>query len=131
MRVGCLVQLLRYRGDAHAKERHHDHLRLEERCEVRLRPHLSGHPCGMHAVLGAVGPRQRAVHDRIALPDAKMPQGPLARVTGAAHPVADGALDCLALPVGDPHMELILRFLALLKPDTEELPLVAKPPGTS
>ena len=107
------------------------HLRLKERCEVRLRPHLSGHPCGMHTVFGAVGPGQRAVHDRIVLPDAKMPQGPLARVTGAALPVADGALERLAPPVRDPHMELILRSLALLKPDIAELPLVPKPPGTS
>ena len=106
-------------------------LRLEERCEVRLRPHLSGHPCGMHAVFGAVGPGQRAVHDRIVLPDAKMPQGPLARVTGAALPVAYGAHHHLPFPVGHPHMELILRSLALLKPDTEELPLVAESPGTS
>ena len=126
MRVGCLVHQMRYRGDAHAKERHHDHLRLEERREVRLRPHLSGHPCGMHAVFGAVGPGQRAVHDRIALPDAKMPQGPLARVTGAAPPVAYGTLHGLAPPVRDPHMELALRPLALLNPDTEELPLVAE-----
>ena len=107
------------------------HLRLKERREVRLRAHLSGHPCGMHTVFGAVGPGQRAVHDGLVLPDAKMPQGPLARVTGAAPPVAYGTLDCLALPVGHPHMELILRSLALLKPDIEELPLIPKPPGTS
>jgi hypothetical protein len=126
MRVGCLVHQIRYRGDAHTKERHHDHLRLKERGEVRLRPHLSGHPCGMHTVFGAVGPGQRAVHDRIALPDAKMPQGPLARVTGAAPPVGYGALHGLALPVGHPHMELVLRSLALLKPDARDLPLVLK-----
>jgi hypothetical protein len=72
-------------------------LRLEERCEVRLRPHLPGHPCGMHTVFGAVGPGQRAVYDGLVLPDAKMPQGPLARVTGAALPVADGALERLPL----------------------------------
>ena len=131
MRVGCLVQLLRDRRHAHAKERHHDHLRLKEGCEVRLRPHLSGHPCGMHAVFGAVGPGQRAVHDRIVLPDAKMPQGPLARVTGVALPVAYRAHHHLALPVGHPHMELILRFLALLKPDIAELPLVAESQGIS
>jgi len=106
-------------------------LRLKERREVRLRPHLSGHPCGMHAVFGAVGPGQRAVHDRIALPDAKMPQGPLARVTGAAPPVGYGALHGLALPVRDPHMELVLRSLALLKPDARDLPFVAESPGTS
>ena len=121
MRVGCLVQLLRDRRHAHAKERR----------EVRLRPHLPGHPCGMHAVFGAVGPGQRAVHDRIVLPDAKMPQGPLARVIGAAPPVAYGALHGLPFPVRHPHMELILRFLALLKPDIAELPFVPKPPGTS
>ena len=131
MRVGCLVHQMRYRGDAHAKERHHDHLRLKERREVRLRPHLSGHPCGMHAVFGAVGPGQRAVHDRLVLPDVEVSPGPLARVTGAAPPVADGALHCLALPVRDPHMELVLRFLALLKPDARDLPLVAESPGTS
>ena len=85
----------------------------------------------MRAVFGAVGPGQRAVHDRIALPDAKMPQGPLARVTGAAHPVAYGALHGLALPVGHPHMELVLRSLALLKPDIAELPLVAEAHRTS
>ena len=107
------------------------HLRRKEGGEVRLRPHLSGHPCGMHAVFGAVGPGQRAVHDRIVLPDAKMPQGPLARVTGAALPVADGTLHGLALPVSHPHMELILRSLALLKPDIAELPFVPKPPETS
>ena len=106
-------------------------LRLEERCEVRLRPHLPGHPCGMHTVFGAVGPGQRAVHDRLVLPDAKMPQGPLARVTGAALPVAYGALDCLAPPVRDPHMELVLRSLALLKPDARDLPLVAESQGIS
>ena len=72
------------------------HLRLKEGCEVRLRPHLSGHPCGMHPILRAVGPGQRTVHNRIVLPDAKMPQGPLARVTGAALPVADRAHHCLA-----------------------------------
>ena len=71
------------------------------------------------------------MHDRIVLPDAKMPQGPLARVVGATLPVAYGALDCLALPVGHSHMELILRSLALLKPDIAELPLIPKPPGTS
>ena len=71
------------------------------------------------------------MHDRIALPAAKMPQGPLARVTGAALPVAYGALHGLALPVGHSHMELILRFLALLKPDIAELPFVAEPHGTS
>ena len=131
MRVGCLVQLLRDRRHAHAKERHHDHLRRKEHCEVRLRAHLSGHPCGMRAVFGAVRPGQRAVHDRIILPDAKMPQGPLARVTGAALPVAYGALHGLALPVGHPHMELVLRSLALLKPDIAELPFVPKPPGIS
>ena len=60
-----------------------------------------------------------------------MPQGPLARVTGAALPVAYGALHRLALLVGHPHMELILRSLALLKPDIAELPFVPKPPGTS
>jgi hypothetical protein len=107
------------------------HLRLKERREVRLRPHLSGYPCGMHAVLGAVSPGQRAVHDRIVLPDAKMSQGPLARVVGAALPMAYGALDRLAPPVRDPHMELVLRSLALLKPDIAELPFVPKPPETS
>ena len=107
------------------------HLRLKERCEVRLRPHLSGHPCGMHTVFGAVGPGYGAVHDRLVLPDVEMPQGPLARIVGAAHPVAYGALERLALPVGHPHMELILRSLALLKPDIAELPLVPKPSGTS
>ena len=101
-------------------------LRRKEHCEVRLRPYLSGHPCGMHAVFGAVGPGQRAVHDRIVLPDAKIPQGPLARVTGAAPPVADGALHRLALPVRDPHMELALCPLALLKPDARDLPFVLK-----
>ena len=106
-------------------------LRLQERCEVRLRPHLSGHPASMHAVFGAVGPGQRAVHDGLVLPDVEMPPGPLARVVGAALPVAYGALDCLALPVRHPHREFILRSLALLKPDIEELPLVPKPPGTS
>ena len=106
-------------------------LRLKECCEVRLRPHLSGHPCGMHAVFGAVGPGHGAVHDHIVLPDAKMPQGPLARVTGAAHPVADGTLERLAPPVGHPHMELVLRPLALLKPDVAELSFVAESPGTS
>ncbi|RRG00135.1 MAG: hypothetical protein DUD39_00400 [Coriobacteriaceae bacterium] len=85
----------------------------------------------MHAVFGAVGPGHGAVHDRIVLPDAEMPQGPLARVTGAALPVAYGALHHLALPVGYPHMELILRSLALLKPDIAELSFVPKPPGTS
>ena len=107
------------------------HLRLKERREVRLRPHLSGHPCGMHAVFGAVGPGQRAVHDRLVLPDVEVSPGPLARVTGAAPPVADGAFHCLALPVGHPHMELVLRFLALLKPDARDLPLVAESHGTS
>ena len=91
------------------------HLRLKEGGEVRLRPHLSGHPCGMHTVFGAVGPGQRAVHDGLVLPDVEVSPGPLARVTGAAPPVAYGTLDCLALPVRDPHMELVLRFLALLK----------------
>jgi hypothetical protein len=67
------------------------HLRLKERCEVRLRPHLSGHPCGMHIVFGAVRPGQRAVHDGLVLPDVEMPPGPLARVTDAALPVAYGA----------------------------------------
>ena len=71
------------------------------------------------------------MHDCLVLPDAKMPQGPLARVTGAALPVADGTLHGLALPVGHPHMELILRSLALLKPDIAELPFVAEPHGTS
>ncbi len=85
----------------------------------------------MHAVFGAVGPGQRAVHDRIALPDAKMPQGPLACVTGAALPVAYGAHHHLPFPVGHPHMELVLRFLALLKPDIAELPFVAESHGTS
>jgi hypothetical protein len=104
------------------------HLRLKEHYEMRLRPHLSGHPCGMHPILRAVGPGQRAVHNRIVLPDAKIPQGPLARIVGAAHPVAYGALERLALPVRDPHMELILRSLALLKPDARDLPFVLKPP---
>ena len=107
------------------------HLRRKEGCEVRLRPHLSGHPCGMHAVFGAVGPGQRAVHDRLVLPDVEVSPGPLARVTGAAHPVADGTLHRLAPPVRDPHMELILRSLALLKPDIAELPLVPELSGTS
>ena len=107
------------------------HLRRKEGGEVRLRAHLSGHPCGMHAVFGAVGPGQRAVHDRIVLPDVEVSPGPLARVTGAALPVADGALHRLALPVRHPHMELVLRFLALLKPDARDLPLVAESPGTS
>ncbi len=107
------------------------HLRLEERCEVRLLPHLSGHPCGMYTVLGAVGPGQRAVHDGLVLPDVEVSPGPLARVVGAAPPVADRALERLAPPVRDPHMELVLRFLALLKPDARDLPLVAESPGTS
>ena len=64
---------------------------------------------------GAARPGDGAVHDRIVLPDVEIPQGPLARIVGTALPVAYGALDRLALPVGDPHMELILRFLALLK----------------
>lgn len=97
MRVGCLVHQMRYRRDAHTKERYHDHLRLKERGEVRLRPHLSGHPCGMHTVFGAVGPGQRAVHDGLVLPDVEVSPGPLARVTGAAHPVADGTLHRLPL----------------------------------
>jgi hypothetical protein len=103
-------------------------LRLKERCEVRLRPHLSRHPCGMHTVFGTVGPGQRAVHDRLVLPDVEVSPGPLARVTGAAPPVAYGALHHLALPVGHPHMELALRPLALLKPDARDLPFVLKPP---
>ena len=80
----------------------------------------------MHAVFGAVGPGQRAVHDGLILPDVEMSPGPLARVVGTAHPVAYWAFHCLALPVGDPHMELVLRFLALLKPDARDLPLVAE-----
>ena len=106
-------------------------LRLKEGGEVRLRADLSGHPCGMHTVFGAVGPGQRAVHDGLVLPDVEVSPGPLARVTGAAHPVAYWALHHLALPVGHPHMELALRFLALLKPDTRDLPLVAESPRTS
>ena len=42
-----------------------------------------------------------------------------------------GALHHLVLPVGHPHMELILRSLALLKPDIAELPLVAESQGIS
>ncbi|MFC2648004.1 MAG: hypothetical protein ACFNZW_08690 [Coriobacteriaceae bacterium] len=131
MRVGCLVHQMRYRLHAHSRERHHDHLRLEERCEVRLRPHLPGHPCGMHTVFGAVCPGHGAVHDGLVLPDVEMPQGPLARIVGAALPMAYGAFHCLAPPVRDPHMELVLRFLALLKPDARDLPFVAESPGTS
>ena len=85
----------------------------------------------MHAVFGAVGPGHGAVHDGLVLPDVKMPQGPLARVVGAALPMAYEAHHCLALPVRDPHMELVLRFLALLKPDARDLPFVAESPGTS
>ena len=80
----------------------------------------------MHTVFGAVGPEQRAVHDGLVLPDVEVSPGPLARVTGAAHPVADGTLHRLALPVGHPHMELALRPLALLKPDARDLPFVLK-----
>ena len=81
----------------------------------------------MHPILRAVGP---SVHDRIVLPDAKMPQGLLARVTGAALPMAYGVHHCLALDMRHPHMELILRSLALLT-DIAELPFVPKPHGAS
>ena len=71
------------------------------------------------------------MHDRLVLPDVEVSPGPLARVVGAAPPVADGTLHRLPFPVGHPHMELVLRFLALLKPDIAELPLVPELSGTS
>jgi len=49
------------------------HLGLKERREVGVRVHLPGHPHGMHAVFGAVGPGDGAVHDRIVLPDVEVP----------------------------------------------------------
>ncbi len=122
-----LVHQMRYRRHGHAGERHHDHLRLEEGGEVRARAHLPGHPAGMHAVLGAVGPRHGAVDDRLVLPDVEMPPGPLARVVGAALPVAYGAFRRLALPMGHPRMELVLRPSALLEPDIGDLPFVPEP----
>ncbi len=126
-----LVHQMRYRRHGHAGERHHDRLRLEERREARVRAHLPGHPAGMHAVLGAVGPRHGAVDDCLVLPDVEMPPGPLARVAGAALPVAYRAFRCLAFPMGHPHMELVLRPFALLGPDIGDLPFVPGVPWTS
>jgi len=62
-----------------------DQLGLKERREVRARADLSGHPCGMHAVLR--GPQHCAVYNRLVLPDAEMSLGPLASATGATAPV--------------------------------------------
>ena len=38
--------------------------------------------------------------------------------------MAYGAFRCLALPMGHPHMELVLRPFALLEPDIGDLPFV-------
>lgn len=68
-----------------------------------------------------------AARDRPVLPDAGVPPGPLARVAGAAPPVAHGAPRRLAPPVGHPHVGLVLRPLALPEPDVGDLPLVPGP----
>jgi hypothetical protein len=73
--------------------------------------------------------QSRPISPRCCRTDVEMPPGPLARVAGAALPVACGKFRCLVLPMGHPRMELVLRPFALLEPDIGGLPSVPGPHG--
>ena len=109
-------------GEGHGKD-----LSLEEGSEVRVRPHLPGHPHGMDAVLRAVRPGHGAVDDRLVLPDVEVAPGALPGVVGAAAPPALRALHRLSLHVRHADVELAGSVPLLLEPDVRDLPFRPEP----
>lgn len=103
-----------------------EHLRLEERREVRVRSDLPWHEHCPDAVLGAVGPGHGAVDVGHELPDVEAAPGPLPRIVDAAAPAALGAGHRLSAHAGDPHVQLVGAALDLLEPGLGDLPRVVE-----
>ena len=126
MRVGCLVQRL-MATTLMSKSVIPYQLGLKERRDAS-----SAAPprASLRQARCPWGPQYCAVYDRLVLPDVEMPQGPLARVVGAALPAAYGDHHCLAPSVRHPHIQDALGSSALLEPDAEELHSPLSPLGS-
>ena len=126
MRVGCLVQRL-MAATPIPKRAIPYQLGLKECRKVRLRAHLPEHPCGMHAVLGALNTAPCTIVSYCQMSRCHKVLSCLPQVLQRLWQT--GLTTCLALPVCHPYMQHVLRSSALLEPDIEELHSSLSPLG--